>query len=73
VARVQENQGGKLERRSGWGTTRGGDSSRRWRRGGFSAAVSGADTSGRGAAGEAGGAEHVPEEEEKGRRSEGSL
>jgi hypothetical protein len=55
----------------GRGTTRGGDGSRRWRRGGAGTAVSGADTSGRGAAGEAGGAEEVPEEEEEGRRSEG--
>jgi hypothetical protein len=39
--------------------------------GGSGAAVSGADTGGRGAAGEAGGAEHVPEEEEEGRGSEG--
>jgi hypothetical protein len=57
----------------GLGTTRGGDDSRRWRRGGSGAAVSGADTSSRGAVGEAGGAEHVPEEEEEGRGSEGSL
>jgi hypothetical protein len=71
VARARESQGGELEQRSGWGTTRGGDGSRRWRRGGSGAAVSGADTGGRGASGEAEEAEHVPEEEEEGRGSEG--
>jgi hypothetical protein len=71
VARVGEASGEDARAVLGLGTTRGGDGSRRWRRGGSGAAVSGDDTSDRGAAGEAGGAEHVPEEEEEGRGSEG--
>jgi hypothetical protein len=70
VARAGEASGGDARAVLGLGMTRGGNGSRRWCWGGSGAAVSSADTSGRGTAGEAGGAEHVPEEEE-GRGSEG--
>jgi hypothetical protein len=70
VARARESQGGGARAVLGLETTRGGDGSKRWCRGGSGAVVSSANTSGRGAAGEAGGAEHVPEEEEEGRGSE---
>jgi hypothetical protein len=68
VAHARESQGGGARAVLELETTRGGDGSRRWRRGGSGAAVSCADTSGRGAAGEAG---ELPEEEEEGRKSEG--
>jgi hypothetical protein len=43
MARTREGQGGGARAALGLGTTRGGDGSRRWRRGGAGAAVSGTD------------------------------
>jgi hypothetical protein len=67
MARAGETSGGDARAVLGLGTTRGGDGSRRWRRGGAGAVVSGAD----GWRQRSRGQSRVPEEEEEGRGSEG--
>jgi hypothetical protein len=64
VASTREARRGELERRSGWGSTRGGGARQEVARDGWERQAAVLQRS-------KGRAEHVPEEEEEGRRSEG--